>query len=76
MSDNPLIDLLKGADPDDPNKAMTSREIAAALGMGMDMVRERIREKIEAGEIEAVKVRRLYINGNVNISYGYRVRTR
>ena len=53
---------------------MTIREIAAALGVSQDTVRERLRPLVEQGLIMPVRVVRINLAGQQQRVWGYRTR--
>jgi hypothetical protein len=75
ISQNEILEALqeafRRAGPDD-DRAVTSTELATALGMGGDRVRQGIKLLIREGVVEPVTTRRLNMTGCYQRVYGYR----
>jgi DNA-binding Lrp family transcriptional regulator len=61
-------------DEDNPDGAMTVREIRGETGMGEDAVRERVRKLLAEGKLEVTKKRIVDMSGRRMTVAAYRVK--
>lgn len=75
MSQDALLDALQEAlgQTEDPEGAMTIREISAKLDLNERSAREVVRGLIEDGRAEATKVRRVALDGRNALVSAYRL---
>lgn len=76
ITEQEILDLIRQTRPvpENPEGAMTVAEIVKQSGKHIDRVRAELREHIEAGRVDVVKVYRKALDGVMRLSPAYRVK--
>lgn len=73
VTENDLLDEVRAAlERQGPEDALTTREMCAAMGVGMPKMREIVRALVESGAVEPVKVLRPRMDGTPTTVSAYR----
>ena len=69
-----ILDAIHRAETESPDEAgFTTMELSEGLGLSSFPTRQRIHRMIREGVLEAVKLRRKYIDGRIADTPGYRL---
>lgn len=68
-----LEELYRALQNPGPDDAMTRREISEALGLGAEAVRKRLRAAKKAGRLQACRVLRENLEGQMQSTPAYRL---